>query len=183
MQKPSKSSKKEEKTIKTNVVYDGIILSVNCDDVLAPNGLHVKREIIHHNGGVCILAMQDNKIAFVKQFRYAYGEEMFELPAGKLEKGEDSYHAGIRELEEEVGLKAESLTSFGSMYPSCGYTNEIIYLYKANNVTKVDRHLDADEDIDVYYFTLDEVIKMISDNIIKDAKTICLVFKYLNSIK
>ena len=175
--------KKEEKTIKHNVVYDGIIISVNCDDVLSSKGLPVKREIVHHKGGVCILATQEDKIVFVKQFRYAYGEELFELPAGKLEKGEDSYSAGLRELEEEVGLKAESLTSLGCMYPSCGYTNEIIYLYKANNVIKVDRHLDVDEDIDVYYFTIDEVLKMISENIIKDAKTICLVFKYLNSIQ
>ena len=175
--------KKEEKTLKSNVVYDGKILRLNNDDIICSNGVKATREIVHHNGGDCILAFVDNKIVMVKQYRYAYGEEMLELPAGKLEKGEDSYKAGLRELEEEVGLRAESLTSFGCMYPSCGYTNEIIYLYKANNVTKVERHLDADEDIDIYYFTIGEVIKMISDNVIKDAKTICLVFKYLNSIQ
>ena len=175
--------KKEEKTLKSNVVYDGIILRVNCDDIICSNGVKAKREIIHHNGGVCVLAFVDNKIVMVRQFRYAYGEEMFELPAGKLEKGEDSYHAGIRELEEEVGLKAESLTSLGAMYPSCGYTNEIIYLYKAENVSKTSRHLDIDEDIDIYYFSVEEVIDMINNNKIKDAKTICLMFKYLQSVK
>ena len=174
--------KKEEKTIKSNVVYDGIIMRVNCDDVEAANGLKVKREIVHHRGGVCVMAIVDGKIPLVKQFRYAYGEEMFELPAGKLEKGEDAYLAGLRELEEEVGLKAESLTDFGVMYPSCGYTNEKIHLYLANNITKVKRHLDPDECIDVYYFSLDEILQKIKNNEIKDAKTICLVLKYYESI-
>lgn len=174
--------KKEEKTIKSNVVYDGIIMRVNCDDVEAANGLRVKREIVHHRGGVCVMAIVDGKIPLVKQFRYAYGEEMFELPAGKLEKGEDAYLAGLRELEEEVGLKAESLTDFGVMYPSCGYTNEKIHLYLANNITKVERHLDPDECIDVYYFSFDEILQKIKNNEIKDAKTICLVLKYYESI-
>ena len=173
---------KIEKTIKENVVYDGKILRLNCDDVEA-NGLKVTREIIHHNGGVCVLAIYENKVVMVKQYRYAYHEEMFELPAGKLEKGENSYDAGMRELQEEVGLKAESLTYLGPMYPSCGYTNEIIHLYKANNLTKVERHLDPDEDIDIYYFSLDEVLEMIRNNVIKDAKTICLVLKYYQTIK
>ena len=175
--------KKEEKTIKSNVIYDGKILRLNCDDVLCSNGVVAKREIVHHHGGVCVLAFVEDKIAMVKQFRYAYGEELFELPAGKLEPNEDSCVAGLRELEEEVGLKAESLSDLGAMYPSCGYTNEIIYLYKANNVTKTPRHLDVDEDIDVYCFSLDEVVKMIMNNEIKDAKTICLMFKYLQSIQ
>lgn len=172
-----------EKTVKSNVVYDGKILRLNCDDVEAANGQIVKREIIHHHGGVCILAIHHDKVVMVKQYRYSYGEEMFELPAGKLEKGENAYEAGLRELQEEVGLKAESLTDFGEMYPSCGYTNEIIHLYKANNLTEVERHLDDDESIDVYYFSLDEVLKMIKDNIIKDAKSICLILKYYESIK
>ena len=89
----------------------------------------------------------------------------------------------IRELEEEVGLKAEKLTSLGCMYPSCGYTNEIIYLYKAENVSKTQMHLDPDEDLDVYYFTLDEISNMILNNEIRDAKTICLIFKYKETLK
>ncbi len=175
--------KKEEKTVKSNVIYNGKILRLNCDEVLTSNGHIAEREIIHHHGGVCVLAIYEGKVVLVKQFRYAYGEEMFELPAGKLEKDEDSYQAGLRELEEEVGLKAESLTDFGYMYPSCGYTNEIIHLFKANNLTKVERHLDEDEDIDIYYFSLDEVVQMIQENKIVDAKTICLVLKYIQSIK
>ena len=161
----------KEKTLKANVIYDGKILRLNCDDVECDNGAIAKREIVHHNGGVCILSEVDGKIAMVKQFRYAYGEEMYELPAGKLEKGENPEHAAIRELEEEVGLKAESLTDLGVMYPSCGYSNEKLYLYKANNLTKVERHLDPDECIDVYYFALSEIADMINNNVIKNGET------------
>ena len=177
------SMKKEEKTLKSNVIYDGKILRLNCDDVLTSRGVKTKREVIHPTGGVCVLAIVDGKIPLVKQYRYSYGEEMYELPAGKLEKNEDSYEAGIRELEEEVGLRAEKLTSLGCMYPSCGYTNEVIYLYKAENVKRTERHLDPDEDLDVYFFTLDEITDMIMSNQIKDAKTICLIFKYKTFLK
>lgn len=171
--------KKEEKTLKTNVVYQGKILTLNNDDVLV-NGKQATREVVHHNGGVCILAEVDGKIPMVKQFRYAYKQEMLELPAGKIDKGEKPYPAAIRELEEEVGLKAESLEELGMMYPSCGYTNEIIYLYVAKNVKKVPRHLDEDEDIDVYWYSIEDIKNMIMSGEITDAKTICLVFKYLN---
>lgn len=173
----------KEKTLKENIVYNGKILRLNNDDVECDNGAVATREIVHHNGGVCILAFVDNKVVMVKQYRYAFQEELLELPAGKLEKGENPYDAGIRELEEEVGFRAESLTSLGLMYPTCGYSNEIIYLYLANNLTKVNRHLDFDENIDIYYYSLDEVLEKIQSNEIKDAKTIILILKYINHIK
>ena len=175
--------KKEEKTVKSDLVFDGKVLHVYHDAIALPDGRLAKREIIHHNGGVCVLALVDGKIPLVKQFRYAYKEEMFELPAGKLEKGEDSYTAGIRELEEETGLRTESLVDFGFMYPSPGYTDEIIHLYFTDKVAKTQMHLDDDENIDVYYFSLNEILQMIKDNTINDAKTICLVLKYYQSIK
>ena len=174
---------KEEKRLKSNVIYKGKILTLNCDDVICSNGEKTKREIVHHHGGVVILANVDNKIAFVKQFRYAYKEEVLELPAGKIEEGEEPLLSAYRELTEETGLIADELISYGEMYPSPGYTNEIIYSYKANTVKEVKRHLDVDENIDIYYFTLEEIIKMINDGIIKDSKTICLMFKYLQNNK
>ena len=175
--------KKEEKTIKSNLVFDGKVLHVYNDEIALEDGRKSTREIIHHYGGVCVLALVDGKIPLVKQFRYAYKKEMFELPAGKLEKGEDSYTAGIRELEEETGLKTELLVDFGFMYPSPGYTDEIIHLYFTNKVTKTKMHLDFDENIDVYYFSLDEILEMIANNEINDAKTVFLVLKYYQSIK
>lgn len=171
--------KKEEITFKENVLYEGRILSLHCDEVVCPNGRHSKREVVHHRGGVCVLAIKDNKIALIRQFRYAYKEEMWELPAGKLEIGENPYDTGIRELIEEVGLKADKLIDLGQIYPTCGYSNEIIYLYLADNVQEVERHLDIDEVIDVYYFSKEEIIDLINKGEIKDAKTICAMMKYL----
>ena len=170
---------KEEKCLKENLIYDGRILKLNCDDVLCSNGVTTKREIIHHNGGVCILANIDGKIPFVKQFRYAYKEEVLELPAGKIEKAEDPYNSALRELEEEVGLIADSLEDFGVMYPSPGYTNEKIYLYVAKGIKKGSQHFDKDEVLEVIYLTIEEVKDYLGNNKIKDAKTICLLYKYL----
>ena len=175
--------KKEEKTSIENVVYKGKILQLNVDEVTLPDGKKAEREIIHHRGGVCVLLDVDGKIPLVKQFRYAYKQETLELPAGKLEKDEDPYEAGLRELEEETGWKAESLVDFGFMHPSPGYTNEIIHMYVAKNAHKTHMHLDDDEYIDVFYYSIDEILSLIEKNVINDAKTISLVLKYCQSIK
>lgn len=175
--------KKEEKTVKENLVFNGKVLHVFNDEIELENGYKTTREIVHHNGGVCVLAIVDNKIPLVKQFRYAYKKEIYELPAGKLEKNENPYDAGIRELEEETGLRAESLIDFGFMYPSPGYTDEVIHLFVANNVKKTSMHLDIDENIDVTYFSLEKILEMIEHNEINDAKTISLILKYNQSLK
>ena len=172
---------KEEKCLKSNVVYKGKILTLNCDDVICSNGEKTKREIVHHHGGVVILAEMDNKIAFVKQFRYAYKEEVLELPAGKIEEGEEPLSSAYRELTEETGLIADELISYGEMYPSPGYTNEKIYMYVANGLRKGEQHFDSDEVLDVIYLSKDEILKMLQNNEIKDAKTICLLYKYFGS--
>lgn len=171
-----------EKTLKSNLMFDGKVVKVYKDDVLCENGNTSVREIIRHNGGVCILGIVDDKVILEKQYRYAYNEEIYELPAGKLEINENPYDAGLREFEEETGYKAESLIDLGCMYPTCGYSSEIIYLYLANNISKSKRHLDEDEVIDIMMVSIDEVLKMIDENKIKDAKTICLIHKYLRYI-
>ena len=168
----------KEKKIKSDLIYDGKVIKVYVDEVKTPNGNNAKREIVMHNGGVCILAIVDNKIILEKQYRYAYDKVIYELPAGKLEKGEKPDVAGIRELEEETGYKASKLIDYGYMYPTCGYSNEIIYLYKAEGLVKTHTHLDQDEFIDIEYVDIDKVKKMIIDNEIVDAKSICLLSKY-----
>ena len=172
---------KKEKCLKSNVIYKGKILTLNCDDVLCSNGEQAKREIVHHRGGVTILAEVDGKIAFVKQFRYAYGEEVLELPAGKIEEGEEPLKSAERELTEETGLIAEKLVSFGEMYPSPGYTNEKIYMYVAEGLKQGEQHFDRDEVLDVIYLSVEEIDKLVKDNTIKDAKTLCLLYKYFES--
>ena len=174
---------KKEKCIKSNVIFEGHILTLNCDDVLCSNQQTSTREVVHHHGGVCILAEYEGKIAFVQQYRYAYQEEVLELPAGKIEKGEDPYKSALRELEEETGLIAESLDDYGIMYPSPGYTDEKIYLYVAKNIKNGRQHLDNDEVIDVIYLSDSEINEYLKNNVIKDAKTICLLYKYFGNKK
>ena len=150
-----------------------------CGKESACNKRKSYREIIKHNGGVCVLAVIDNKIILEKQYRYAYDEILYELPAGKLEEGEIPEVAAKRELLEETGYEANKLIDYGVMYPTCGYSNEKIYLYVADGLSKKQRNLDEDEVIDIEYLEIDKVLDMISQGIIKDAKTICLISKYL----
>lgn len=172
----------KEIAIKNNVIYEGKILTLNVDDVKCPNGNLTKREIVHHHGGVCVLANYEGYIYFVRQYRYAYDEFLLELPAGKLNKDEDPKVGGIRELEEETGLLAKDLIPMGVMYPSCGYSDEKIYLYLAKDVTKSHMHLDDDEFLDVIKFDIKTVKEMLDNNKINDAKTICLLYKFFNSV-
>ena len=102
-----------EKTVSKNYVYKGRIINVRCDDALLPDGKPCKREVVEHNGGVCIAPITDDgKLIFVRQFRYPYSEVILELPAGKLELGEDPFKAGKRELEEETGMVAAEYFDF-----------------------------------------------------------------------
>lgn len=169
----------KEKMINSNCIYKGKVVSLYVDDVRCFNNNISKREIIKHNGGVCVLAIVDGNVILEKQYRYAYDEVLYELPAGKLEENESPYEAGKRELEEETGYKADSLIDYGKMYPTCGYSNEIIYLYVAENLTKSNKNLDEDECIELCLVPLNRVVDMIKDGSIKDAKTICLISKYI----
>ncbi len=169
-----------EKNIKTNLIYQGKVLDLYCDDVSCDNGLEAKREIIHHSGGAGVLLVNDKKeILLIKQYRYAYNEELLEIPAGKLEKNEDSYKAALRELEEETGYKTEKLKPLGKIYPTCGYSNEIIYLYLASDFIKTQTNFDPDENISKKWYKLNEVLELIDNGTIKDAKTIVAVYRYL----
>ena len=109
-----------EKTVKKNYLFRGKILSVRCDDAMLPDGRACKREIVEHCGGAAVLCVYKGKVAMVKQYRYAYGEEVLEIPAGKLEQGEDPAAAAKRELKEETGACAEALERIAVVYPSPG---------------------------------------------------------------
>ena len=167
-----------EKTVKKNYIYKGKILKLRSDDALLPNGKACKREIIEHSGGACVLYVQEGKVLFVRQYRYAYGESLYELPAGKLEPDEPPVYAAKRELEEEAGISAERLELLFVMYPSPGYTNEKIYIYHAFSGKKTKARLDEDEFLDVEWVPLEKVKEMLAKGELKDGKTIVALQAY-----
>ncbi len=167
-----------EKTINKNYVYKGKIINVRCDDALAENGNPCFREVVEHRGGAAILAIENDCVYLVKQYRYAYEKYLLEIPAGKLEIGEEPYSTALRELEEECGLKAESISDFGKVYPTPGYCTEIIHLYLADKFTKTHTHFDEDESLSIVKIKFDDALKMVLSGEIKDAKTAIAILKY-----
>ncbi len=167
-----------EKTVNKNYLYQGKILSLRCDDALLPNGQPCKREIIEHSGGACVLYIENDCVLFVKQYRYAYGEAVYEIPAGKLEKGEDPKCAAARELLEEAGVKSSALRLLYIMYPTPGYTNEKIYIYQAEKGENAQACPDQDEFLSAEFIPLSKVKKMLKNGEIKDGKTLVALLEY-----
>jgi ADP-ribose pyrophosphatase len=169
-----------EKKINSETIFAGKVVKLVKDEVLCPNGKTSYREIIRHNGGAGVLCITpDNKVLLIKQFRYAYDEIMYEIPAGKLEPNEDPKLAAIRELEEETGMKASNVELLNVMYPTCGYSAEKIYIYLATDCVRTKTNLDEDEFIIEEYIDFDKALEMVNDGTIKDAKTICALMTYL----
>lgn len=168
-----------EKTISTDTVYNGKIINVELSTVVLPNGRQAKREIVRHPGGVAVVAVDDDGYVYlVKQFRIPYNEVMLEVPAGKLDKGnEDIYDAARRELSEETGLVAEKLEFIGEFYPSVGYTDENLRLFIATGLKQGKKHPDEDEFVSTEKIHITELTKMIMDGTVKDGKTIAAVLK------
>ena len=171
-----------EKTIKKNYLYQGKIVSLRRDEAELPDGKPCFREVVEHNGGVCVLYVEEGRVLLVRQYRYAYGESLYEIPAGKLEKGEEPMAAAIRELEEEAGIKAGRIELLYEIYPTPGYCNERIYIYQAFDCQKTQAHLDEGEFLDVEYMPLDKAKEMLKNGEIKDAKTIIALQAYFASM-
>ncbi|MGN0808100.1 MAG: NUDIX domain-containing protein [Candidatus Coproplasma sp.] len=170
--------KLKEERISSKLIYDGKILSLYVDDVCLPDGKRSKRECVRHCGGACVLFVLNGKIALVKQYRYLYGKEIYEIPAGKMDKGEQPDLAAQRELKEETGYKAE-VKHLLDIYPTPGYTDEIIHIFYAEGGEYVGESTDEGEFLNCEFFTIEDVVKMIESGEICDAKTVCAVYKYL----
>ncbi len=168
----------EEKTLSSEYKYKGRIISLRVDKAELPDGRVSGREVVEHNGGVCVAAVtEDNEIYMVKQFRYPYKEVIYEIPAGKRDGDEDPLGCGIRELREETGMTADEMVSLGQLYPSPGYCGEIIWMYAAKGLHKGDADLDDGEFLESEKIPLEKAVEMIMSGEIKDAKTQAAVLK------
>jgi len=167
-----------EKTVERKEIFNGRVIHVVVDTVELPDGSLASREMAFHPGGVGVIAVtEDRKVYMVRQFRKPYEAEILEVPAGKLEPGEDPLECGIRELEEETGLRAEKMTYLGASYVSPGFCSETIHLYLATGLSEVGQHLDDGEFLDVLTYDLDELYQMALNNEIMDAKTLIAILK------
>jgi len=140
-------------------------------------------KMVDHPGAAAVLAVQDGKVLLVEQYRPAAGRQMLELPAGTIDRSESPLDCARRELEEETGYSAENWEVLGHIYPTPGYTNEVLHLFCASGLTKGEQRLEEGEDIDVRWIPLEEVEAMIDRGEINDAKTIISVLKYLRKTR
>lgn len=170
-----------EKQLSSQKIYDGRILSLRVDRILLENGREAVREVIDHQGAAGIVAFdEEGKLLMVRQYRYPVGQELLELPAGKIDPGETPLQCATRELQEETGYKAEKLTLLGRVYPAATYDVETVYLYYAQGLTPAQQQLDEDELLSVEHVDFDEAVRMVLDDEILDSKTQIGILKIKN---
>ncbi len=162
-----------ETTVDTQKVFDGSLLHVRMDTVRLPNGKLSKREYIEHPGAVTVLAYLDERtLLFERQFRYPLRRHFIELPAGKIDPGEEPQQTAQRELREECGYVAAQWRHLGTLHPCIGFADEHIELYLARDLTHVGRSLDEDEFLEVFPLTIDEALEWVRQGRITEAKAI-----------
>ncbi|MGA9467468.1 MAG: NUDIX hydrolase [Exiguobacterium marinum] len=166
----------EETTIEREVIYQGKIFDVEKHVVSLPNGNTSVRELVYHNGAVAVLVVDESeKIVMVEQYRKAFESMSLEIPAGKLEKGEEPLASAKRELEEETGYTAESLEKIFSFYGAPGFCSERVDVFVAKGLSAGEMNLDEDEFLNVKRYTFDEAVDLLDRGIITDAKTIMAI--------
>ncbi len=172
------NKKFEEMTIKSEPIFQGKIISLQVDHVRLPNGETATREIVRHPGAVAVMAFADGKLLVVEQYRKALEKSQVEIPAGKLERGEDPLEAAKRELEEETGYRCGSIRHVSSFYTSPGFADEVMHLYLAEDLTRGEANLDEDEFLECGAITLEEARQYMAEGRISDAKTILAVYAW-----
>ncbi|MBR3630773.1 MAG: NUDIX hydrolase [Oscillospiraceae bacterium] len=168
-----------EKKLDSKLIFDGRILRVELDTVELEDGTHATRELVRHPGGVCVLAVtEQEEILLVRQLRYPYQEVTAEIPAGKLEYGEDPEACGRRELLEECGCTPDSFTYLGKVYPTPAYTSEVIRMYLAKGLHFSSQSLDAGEFLDVERVPFEEALRRVMHDEIPDSKSQIAILRY-----
>ena len=170
--------KLEEKTLESRLIFDGVLLKFYRDEVETAGGGRSAREYVHHPGGAAVVALDgDGNDYLERQFRYPYRKVVTEIPAGKLEAGEDPAHAILRELKEEIGATAGRWDYLGFIMPSVGYTDELLYLFLARDLTFGETHWDKDECLEIFRLPFAEALEQAADGRINDGKTVCALFR------
>ena len=163
----------EEKTIESREIYNGNVLRLRVDRVLLPDGSETSREIVEHRGAVAIVALDENeRVYFVRQYRKPLEMPLLEIPAGKLEEGEEPLECARRELAEEIGYSPGELRQLAFVYTSPGYCNERVFLYLARDLKRHQLEKDEGEFLEIETYPLEEALKMVLSGIIEDGKSI-----------
>lgn len=166
-----------EQTVSKNYIYRGKILNLRRDDVVS-NGRNTSREVVEHRGGCAVFCVKDGQVLLVRQYRYVYGEELIEIPAGKVEEGEDPAVTAARELSEETGYTAEAVRLLYTIYPTPGYTNEKLYIFTADGLKEGVSHPDDGEEVSAFWLPVEEALHKIETGEIKDGKTVIALLSY-----
>jgi ADP-ribose pyrophosphatase len=167
-----------ERTVSSEQLFKGRVVSVYRDKAELENGAIVSREVVRHSGGVTILAIHENNVLFVRQFRYPFAENLYELPAGKLEPGEEPAACGLRELREETGYRAGKISPLGVIYPSPGYIDEKLHIFLAEELAFEGQSLDENEFLTNIKIPYEKAIEMCLSGELKDAKTVTGLLLY-----
>ena len=169
------------KRIDRKLMYKGSMLSMYADTIYTPDGNTAKWDYIEHSGAAAVVpVLEGGRILLVRQYRNALDRETLEIPAGGINKGEESITAATRELEEETGYKSDNLEHLISIVTAVAFCDEVVEIYVAKNLTKTQQHLDPDEYIEIEAYTTDELSEMIYSGKIQDSKTIAAIMSYIN---
>lgn len=174
----------EYRVVESNLIYKGKAFSFYSDRIEYNNKVMSKDFVLYPDAVAVLPVLDKDKFVMIKQFRYPVKEELLEIPAGKLEPGEDPLQGAIRELEEETGYRARKVKKIYEYYPAVGYSSEKIHVVVATDLEETQKNLDEDEFTEVVILSFDEIISMIEENRIKDAKTVLtfLLVKQLGGI-
>ena len=159
-------------------IYRGRLIELGLETAVLPNGATIELEIVRHPGGAVVLALDEaDRVCLLRQYRHVAGDWIWELPAGVIEVGEDPLETAQRELREEAGLVATQWRELGTMWPSPGFCSEELFLYQAGDLSHVGADTQPDEQIEVHWHTLEQVMAMAVDGRIRDAKTLVALYR------
>jgi len=167
-----------EERIESKRVFEGKMISVRVDYVRLPDGKVSTREVVDHPGAVVIVPVLGEKILFVEQYRYPIEQVLLELPAGKMDPAESPEECAERELEEETGYRAKTLSYLGKIFTTPGFTTEVIHIFAAEDLEKTAQNTDPDEFIDVKEVSIEEALSLLKNAEIEDSKTICALTRF-----